>query len=174
MIFSPLSIEHLIYGSGLPVQVKMGMLVFPLHNVMSDTQPRLLKLWKDVSTNCMKPWLFSRVLNVMGHHQGNIRTTRHNRLRKKTYNRVACSESENKRHGNSSPTNFKTFKSIFKRVCTDWLLQVCSQYKCSSRLSELMQTGFVYASHFLNWFAGSFEDIYHPEIIHTVCIRANR
>ncbi len=41
--------------------------------------------------------------------------------KKKKYNRVACSESENKSQGNSSPTNFKTFKSIFKQESLHWL-----------------------------------------------------
>lgn len=54
--------------------------------------------------------------------------------------------------------NFKQ-ESIFKQECLH------SQYNRSSRLSEVMQTGFVYTSHFLHWFADGFENIYHLEII---------
>ncbi len=86
--------------------------------------------------------------------------------RKKTY-KVACSESE-KKDMETKVQLISKLSRVFlnERFCTDWLLQVYSQYNSSSRLSELTQTGFVYTSHFLNWFAGSFEDIYHPEIIH--------
>lgn len=77
-----------------------------------------------------------------------------------------------KQHKTNSDISKKVF--LNKKVFTDRLPKVHSQYSRSSRLSEVMQAGFVYTSHFLNWFADGFENIYHLEIIHTVCTRANR